>query len=151
VTRPYSHSLSDDEKLYRSAAELADEVARDPLSRHRQFLIEEGILDEAGVHAIEKVVDKDIQLSADRALAAPVPKLESITNWVYSPDLDPESPAFDRQPASLKQGTEEAVKKAAVPKTMADLINHTLRDEMKRDERVLILAKTWPTARAKNI
>jgi 2-oxoisovalerate dehydrogenase E1 component len=141
VTRPYSHSLSDDEKLYRSAAELADEVARDPLSRHRRFLIEEGILEEAGVHAIEKVVDKDIQLSADRALAAPVPKLESITNWVYSPDLDPESPAFDRQPASLKQGTEEAVKKAAVPKTMADLINHTLRDEMKRDERVLIFGE----------
>src|SRR5882757_4774232 len=141
VTRPYSHSLSDDEKLYRSPAELADEVARDPLSRHRRFLIEEGILDEAGIHAIEKVVDKDIQQSADRALAAPLPKLESITDWVYSPDLDPESPAFDRQPASLKQGTEEAVKKAAVPKTMADLINHTLRDEMKRDERVLIFGE----------
>src|SRR5882724_11353298 len=141
VTRPYSHSLSDDEKLYRSAAELADEVARDPLSRHRRFLIEEGILDEAGIHAIEKVVDKDIQQSADRALAAPLPKLESITDWVYSPDLDPESPAFDRQPASLKQGTEEAMKKAGAPKTMADLINHTLRDEMKRDERVLIFGE----------
>src|SRR5450432_679489 len=141
VTRPYSHSLSDDEKLYRAPAELADEVARDPLSRHRRFLIEEGILDESGVHAIEKVVDKDIQQSADRALVAPLPKLESITDWVYSPDLDPESPAFDRQPASLKQGTEEAMKKAGTPKTMADLINHTLRDEMKRDERVLIFGE----------
>jgi 2-oxoisovalerate dehydrogenase E1 component len=141
VTRPYSHSLSDDEKLYRSAAELADEVARDPLSRHRRFLIAEGILDETGIHAIEKIVDKDIQQSADRALVAPLPKLESITDWVYSPDLDPESPAFDRQPAALKQGTEEAMKKAGTPKTMADLINHTLRDEMTRDERVLIFGE----------
>ncbi len=141
VTRPYSHSLSDDEKLYRSAAELKDEIARDPLAKHRRFLIEEGILDEAGVHAIEKVVDKEIQQAADRALVAPLPKLESITQWVYSPDLDPESPAFDRQPATAKQGTDEVAKKAATPKTMADLINHTLKDEMKRDERILIFGE----------
>src|SRR5258708_23194316 len=90
VTRPYSHSLSDDEKLYRSAAELKDEVARDPLAKHRRFLIQEEILNEAGVHAIEKEVDKEIQIAADRALVAPLPKLESITQCVYSPHLDPQ-------------------------------------------------------------
>ena len=145
VTRPYSHSLSDDEKLYRSAAELKEELARDPLAKHRRFLLQENILDEAGVHAIEKEVDRGIQDAADRALVAPLPKLESITDWVYSPDLDPQSPAFDRQPdrqpATAKQGTDEVAKKAATPKTMADLINHTLRDEMRRDERILIFGE----------
>jgi 2-oxoisovalerate dehydrogenase E1 component len=145
VTRPYSHSLSDDEKLYRSAAELKDEIGRDPLTKHRRFLVQENILDEAGVIAIEKEVDQGIQDAADRALVAPLPKLESITDWVYSPDLDPQSPAFDRQPdrqpAAAKQGTDEVAKKAATPKTMADLINHTLRDEMRHDERVLIFGE----------
>jgi 2-oxoisovalerate dehydrogenase E1 component len=141
VTRPYSHSLSDDEKLYRSAAELKDEIARDPLAKHRRFLIQENILDETGIHAIEKEVDKEIQHAADRALVAPLPKLESITDWVYSPDLDSQSPAFDRQPAAQKQGTDEVTKKAATPKTMADLINHTLKDEMRHDERILIFGE----------
>jgi 2-oxoisovalerate dehydrogenase E1 component len=145
VTRPYSHSLSDDEKLYRSAAELKEELARDPLAKHRRFLLQENVLDETGVHAIEKEVDREIQDAADRALVAPLPKLESITDWVYSPDLDPQSPSFDRQPdrqpAAPKQGTDEVAKKAATPKTMADLINHTLRDEMRRDERILIFGE----------
>jgi len=141
VTRPYSHSLSDDEKAYRSADELQDEVHRDPVTKHRQFLIDEGILDEAGVHVIEKEVDADIKAAADRALAAPLPTLESIHQWVYSPDLDPRSSVFDKQPAAARTGTDEASKKHAVPKTMADLINHTLRDEMKHDERVLIFGE----------
>src|SRR5258708_35058695 len=83
VTRPSSHSLSDDEKLYRSAAEIADEVARDPLSRHRRFLIEEGILDEDGIHAIETDVEQYIQHTTDHAMSATLPNLETITYLVY--------------------------------------------------------------------
>ena len=141
VTRPYSHSLSDDEKAYRAAPELLDEVNRDPITKHRQFLLAEGILDEAGVHSIEKEVDADIKNAADRALAAPLPKLDSIYQWVYSPDLDPRSPEFDRQPQAARTGTDEVSKKHAIPKTMADLITHTLRDEMKHDERILVFGE----------
>jgi 2-oxoisovalerate dehydrogenase E1 component len=39
VIRPYSHSLSDDEKLYRPEAERKMEVERDPLTRFRKFLL----------------------------------------------------------------------------------------------------------------
>ena len=141
VTRPYSHSLSDDEKAYRAAPELLDEVHRDPLTKHRQFLLAEGILDEAGVHSIEKEVDADIKNAADRALAAPLPKLDSIYQWVYSPDLDPQSSEFDTQPQAARTGTDEVSKKHAIPKTMADLITHTLRDEMKHDERILVFGE----------
>ncbi len=141
VTRPYSHSLSDDEKAYRAAPELQDEVERDPVTKHRAFLIQEGILDEEGVNALEKEVEADIKHAADRALAAPLPKLDSIYQWVYSPDLDPRSSEFDKQPQAAHTGTDEVSKKHAIPKTMADLITHTLRDEMKHDERILIFGE----------
>src|SRR5450759_3872540 len=40
VTRPYSHSLSDDEKLYKPPAEREAEAKRDPIARFAAFLKE---------------------------------------------------------------------------------------------------------------
>src|SRR5207302_8985819 len=57
---------------------------------------------------------------------------------VYSPDIDPTSSAFETQPAVA---AESADGKKPPPKTMADLITATLRDEMKRDERIVIFGE----------
>ncbi len=142
VVRPYSHSLSDDERLYRPEAERKEELDRDPVQRHRRFLLSEGLLDEAAIKALEKQVDEEVQRAADQALEAPFPKPESVTDYVYSPDLDPASAMFDKQPAFAKPGDEgETAKKTSAPKTMADLINTTLRDEMRRDERIVIFGE----------
>jgi 2-oxoisovalerate dehydrogenase E1 component len=161
VIRPYSHSLSDDEKLYRPEIERQRDAARDPISRMQMFLIREGILDEKAINKLEKEVDQQIQEAADQALAAAPPDPESVMKYVYSPDLDPTSTAFDTQVAvstsegahstpsseSVAQGrlrtsTEPgANEKKAAPKTMADLINATLHDEMKRDERIVIFGE----------
>src|SRR5450432_3858918 len=94
VIRPYSHSLSDDEKLYRPEAERQADAARDPVPRLQMFLLREGILDENGINKIEKEIEEHIQADADRALAAPIPQPETIYNFVYSPDLDPASAVF---------------------------------------------------------
>src|SRR6476660_6694383 len=121
VIRPYSHSLSDDERLYRPDAERQRDAARDPITRMQMFLIREGILDEKGINRLEKEVEDDLQVAVDRALGAPPPTPETITDYVYSPDIDPTSSAFDTQPA-FSQATMADGKKPA-PKTMADLIN----------------------------
>ena len=144
VIRPYSHSLSDDERLYRPDAERQRDAARDPISRMQMFLLREGILDEKAINKIEKEVDEEVQAAADRALAAPIPRPESIYSFMYSPDLDPASSVFERQPAfaPAENGAEGAKRSAgSQPKTMADLINATLRDEMRRDERVIIFGE----------
>jgi 2-oxoisovalerate dehydrogenase E1 component len=130
VIRPYSHSLSDDERLYRPDAERQKDAERDPITRMQLFLIRENILDEKAITKLEKEVDEEIQEATDRALAATLPAPGSFRNFVYSPDVDPLSSAFDTQPQS--PGNE---------KTMADLINACLRDEMKRDERVVIFGE----------
>jgi len=144
VIRPYSHSLSDDERLYRPDVERQRDAARDPINRMQMFLIREGILDEKGINQLEKQVEDEMQAAVDRALEAKPPTPETITNYIYSPDLDPTSAQFDTQPV-FPQLTEtppaDAKKTPALPKTMAELINATLRDEMKRDERIVIFGE----------
>ena len=137
VIRPYSHSLSDDEKLYRPESERNQEVERDPITRFQLFLIREGILDEKGIDSLEKDVDAEIQEASDRAVAATLPEPGSYKNFVYSPDLDPTSSQFQTEavhptPSDKASGTE---------KTMADLINVCLRDEMKRDPRIVMFGE----------
>ena len=139
VIRPYSHSLSDDERLYRPDAERQRDAQRDPIPRMQMFLLREGILDEKGINHLEKQVDEELQVAVDRALHAAPPAPETATRYVYSPALDPTSSAFDTQPAFPKTDATDGKKPAA--KTMADLINATLRDEMKRDERIVIFGE----------
>src|SRR5207302_757863 len=130
VIRPYSHSLSDDERLYRPEEERHKDALRDPITRMQLFLIRENILDEDEINKIEKSVDEEVQRATERALLATLPAVESITEHVYSPQVDPTSEMFDSQPAS--QGND---------KTMADLINACLRDEMRRDDRIVVFGE----------
>ncbi len=140
VIRPYSHSLSDDERLYRPEAERQRDAARDPVPRMQMFLMREGILDEEGINRLEKQVDEELQQAVDRALDAAPPAPESVAQFVYSPDLDPTSAAFATDAAVHTEHPSGDGKKSTA-KTMADLINATLRDEMKRDERMVIFGE----------
>jgi 2-oxoisovalerate dehydrogenase E1 component len=135
--RPYSHSLSDDERLYRPDAERERDAQRDPVTRTQMFLLREGILDANGIDKLEKEVDAELQTAVDRALEALPAPPESVTNFVYSPDIDPTSSAFETEPTS-EPATDS---KKPATKTMADLITATLRDEMKRDERIVIFGE----------
>src|SRR5580765_3222703 len=113
VTRPYSHSLSDDERLYRPDTEREKDAKRDPVTRLQMFLVRENILDEAGINKLEKTVDQEVEAAAEQALKAVLPTTDSIYRHVYSVDLDPRKMASDLQ----SQGGD---------KTMADLINACL-------------------------
>jgi 2-oxoisovalerate dehydrogenase E1 component len=127
VTRPYSHSLSDDEKLYRCDSEREDDAQRDPLPKFGLFLVREGILEESEVEALEASVDREIAEGTDRALAAELPSKDSIYQWVYSPDVDPTAKQFESAP-----------KPQGEPKTMVEMVSATLLDEMGRDERIVV-------------
>ncbi|MGA8150646.1 MAG: dehydrogenase E1 component subunit alpha/beta [Terriglobales bacterium] len=137
VIRPYSHSLSDDERLYRPDGERQRDAARDPITRTQMFLLREGILDEKGINRLEKQVEDGLQAAVDRALEAAFPQPETVTRYVYSPYLDPTSSGFETGPV-FQEPTDG---KKLAPKTMADLINTTLRDEMRRNERIVMFGE----------
>src|SRR5271168_3389380 len=130
VTRPYSHSLSDDEKLYKTAAEREAEAHRDPLSKFSLLLVREGVLDQREIEELEAEVDREVRDAADEALAAEEPAIDSICVNVYSPDVDPSSAAFAVQP-----------KLHGAPKTMVEMVAATLADEMSRDERITVFGE----------
>jgi 2-oxoisovalerate dehydrogenase E1 component len=130
VIRPYSHSLSDDESNYRSAAEREDEARRDPIAAFPKLLAAEGVATEEELAALRAEVDAAVNTAADAALAALVPAPESATDHVYSPDVDPTSDAFRSEPQA-----------AGDPKTMVDLLNACLHDEMARDERMVVFGQ----------
>jgi len=66
VTRPYSHSLSDDERLYKTKAERSAEEARDPVIKFPEWLVSEGVLDRQSLQLIVHEVDQEIQLATDK-------------------------------------------------------------------------------------
>jgi 2-oxoisovalerate dehydrogenase E1 component len=130
VIRPYSHSLSDDEKLYRPDAERDAEARRDPLPKFEMFLLREGILKEAQIQELEALVDQEVVEATDRALAAEPAQPETVSLWVYSPDVDPVSSAFAAAP-----------KFSGNPLTMVEMVSATLLDEMARDERIVVFGE----------
>ena len=132
VIRPYSHSLSDDESLYRPAAEREAEVERDPLNSFRKRVIAADLLTDSELAAVREEVDREIEEATDRAIAAPTPPAESALWWVYS-SIDPTSREFDSPPEY-----------GAAPnpnKTMVDLLNSAYVDEMARDPKIVVFGE----------
>ncbi|HEV3480838.1 MAG TPA: dehydrogenase E1 component subunit alpha/beta [Candidatus Acidoferrales bacterium] len=136
VTRPYSHSLSDDERLYKTPDEREAEARRDPVPNFGLFLVREGVLDEREIEAIEAEVEREVLDATDRALSAEPAPAESIYECVYSSDVDVTGRDFEAVP----NWAEHAASKA-VPKTMVEIISLTLADEMARDDRILIFGE----------
>ena len=130
VIRPYSHSLSDDESLYRAAAEREEDARRDPLQSFPRFLVEGGLATAEELDAMRREVDREVNEAADAALLAAPPEADSARLYVYSPDVDPTSTAFATDPQP--QGD---------PKTVVDLLNAALHDEMARDPRIVVFGQ----------
>jgi 2-oxoisovalerate dehydrogenase E1 component len=130
VIRPYSHSLSDDEKLYKTTAERDAEARRDPLVRMRHLLKSEGLATDASFADMLAAVEREVNAAAEQALAAPKPPPESAPLYVFSPEVDPTSTAFATEPQP--QGN---------PDTLVATINATLRDEMARDARIVVFGE----------
>src|SRR6266536_1420215 len=132
VIRPYSHSLSDDERLYRPDEERNADSERDPVKRLGTLLIDEGIINQEGLQGLKDNIDKEVNEVADQALACPQPAPDTAKLYVFSPDVDPGSQQFD---------TEEAVELSGKPGTMVDLINRCLHTELTRDPRIVVFGE----------
>ncbi len=99
----------------------------------------EGILSAEQINALEKSLDREASDAADQALKAPLPPVEEVTRFVYSEDLDPTRVVLgSEQPAAEASREVRQSAKPAAPRTMADLINACLHDEMRRDPRIVV-------------
>jgi 2-oxoisovalerate dehydrogenase E1 component len=131
--RPYSHSMSDDERAYRTEAERDIQEARDPLRRTRSLLIEVGAATADELDAMEAEVQKEVVAAGDEALASPQPAAETAMRNLYSEDVDPTSSDFDTEDSPDYRGDKLL--------TMVDLLNSCLADEMARDPRIVLFGE----------
>jgi len=129
-TRPYSHSLSDDERLYKTAAEREQEARHDPLTKFPAYLLSSGAIDRGTLEQLMQEVDLEIQQATERALKAPPPDKGSALRHLYSETVDPASSAFETE-----------AKCAGDPRTMVDTITRTIHEEMARDRNVLVFGE----------
>lgn len=133
VIRPYSHSLSDDEKLYRPDEEREADAAIDPIKTWAEFLMTEGIASSEQLEALRKEVDAEVNQASDIAIETPQPAPETAYRNVYSPDVDPtDRSIFD---------TEDGAELSGNAGTMVDLINRCMHEEMARDERIVVFGE----------
>jgi 2-oxoisovalerate dehydrogenase E1 component len=130
VVRPYSHSLSDDETNYKTKDERVAEGKRDPVETFRATLVREGIVELEVLQAIDAQLDEEVTRAADEALAAARPEPSSALDYVYSPSVDPTSAAFATEASASGQ-----------PTTMVDLLNACMKDEMRRDPRIVVFGQ----------
>jgi len=132
VTRPYSHSMSDDESKYRPRAEREKEAGRDCLRTYARFLTDEGILTQAALERLQQEIEAGLRRASDEALTSAQPAASTATRFVFSPDVDPASERF---------ATEPRPEPGQAPETMLQSINYCLRDEMKRNPRIIMFGE----------
>jgi 2-oxoisovalerate dehydrogenase E1 component len=130
VTRPYSHSLSDDERLYKTPDERTAETKRDPLGRMAEYLKTEGFASESELETIVKDVEREVNDAAELAKESEKPTRDTVHLYVYSPDVDPTSDDFAGP-----------FNPDGKPDTMVAAINRTLKDEMERNPRIVVFGE----------
>ena len=131
VIRPYSHSQSDDEKLYRPEEERAREAARDPIKRFGDLIIREGVLTEEELQKVKDEVDAEVNEAAERALASPSRRKNRRRSTFIRPTLIRPPRIRHRRPGAFER--QEG--------TMVDLINRCLHEEMERNPRIVVLGE----------
>ncbi len=132
VNRPYSHSMSDDESKYKPKALRDAEAESDCLRTFSRFLVKEGALTDAALEKLHADIATAIRSAADEATLSPQPPVHTATAYVFSPDIDPSSDRFvaERKPEPGAQA-----------ETILQSINYTLRDEMKRNSRIVMFGE----------
>lgn len=130
VVRPYSHSLSDDERSYKPQKERESEAMRDPLTRFPDLLANNGWASRSELDAIRLEIDREVASLSERVLREASPERSSVLRYLYSEDFDPQSRALEVEPSFTGD-----------PRTMIDSINQTLAEEMRRDERVIVFGE----------
>ena len=128
VTRPYSHSLSDDQKKYRVPEELDDERDHDPITVLEQRLIETGALTTAAAEQMRAEAKETVRAAAEAALESPRPAPASVVDHVLAP------PSVVDDPGEPTAPSDDLV-------TFGEAIRLTLHEQMALDERIRVFGE----------
>jgi 2-oxoisovalerate dehydrogenase E1 component len=130
VTRPYSHSLSDDHSYYRTKDDLAEESAKDCFNSFPKFLTETGLMTSEEVKGVLDEATKEVREAMTRALETPWASKDTYMDHLYS-EIDPTSSQFETE--AKMTGKED------IP--LATAINMTLKSEIKKNPLMMVFGE----------
>ncbi len=127
VVRLLPHSSSDDHTKYRTPDELEADRQIDPISRMEAALLAEDLITEDEVETMQEEVHEEVDEAAKWAQKQADPVPETATQHVfYEGELD------------LNYNSPDDIDEDADPVVMVDAINRTLKEEMTRDESIIV-------------
>jgi len=143
VPRLSSHSGPDNQRGYRTEAEIAADLARDPLPRLRQYLVP-SFLSEDDWAALEANVTRDVNRAAEAARARPAPEPADVKRFLYAEPRRETDPVAmgglsDEERASLG-GTEEPATEGDFVR-LAEAVRRTLARELEVNPKVLVFGE----------
>ena len=144
VPRLCSHSGPDNQRGYRTDAEINADAQRDPLPRLRQFLVPSRLSEQEWAE-LEAEVARDVQAGLQAARARPEPDPASVSRWVYADDSPGSPEAFGglsrAERAALDGTTEAAAGGGADIVRFAEAVRRTLRRELEVNKKVLVFGE----------
>jgi 2-oxoisovalerate dehydrogenase E1 component len=127
TVRLLPHSSSDDHTKYRTPEELEADRKIDPIARFAATLADAGILSADEVEAMRDDVHDEVDAAAEWARQQADPTPDTATDHVFfEGDL------------GLDYNSVNDLDPDAEPMVMVDAINRTLKEEMARDESILV-------------
>jgi 2-oxoisovalerate dehydrogenase E1 component len=142
LPRLSSHSGPDNQKGYRTDAEIAADAARDPLPRLRQYLVP-AVLSAAAWSALEVEVSRDVERALGAARARPVPDPTRIARYVMADDASGAAEAFgglSRAERAALGGTDAAGEGGELLR-VAEAIRRTLRHELSVNPKLVVFGE----------
>lgn len=143
VPRLASHSGPDNQRAYRTEAEIAADWARDPLPRLKAFLVPD-VMSEQDWSDIERRVHVDVDAALTAARARPAPDPTAIRRFVYAEPLRAGDCAVtggmpEEERSAL--GGQEAPAADGPRVLFAEALRRTLRTELARNAKVVVFGE----------
>ncbi|MDE3216933.1 MAG: pyruvate dehydrogenase, partial [Gemmatimonadota bacterium] len=143
VPRLCSHSGPDNQKGYRTDAEIAEDAARDPLPKLRGYLVP-AFMSEQAWGELEAEVARDVAGALAAARARPAPEAATVRRFVYAEppragDADTLGGLSAAELAAL-DGSETPRDGGDVVR-LAEAVRRTLRTELERNPKVLVFGE----------
>ena len=141
VPRLSSHSGPDNQKGYRTDAEIAADQTRDPLPKLREYLVP-ALLSEADWADLEGEVARTVQVALEAARARPVPDATTVARFVYADDTaDPEAMGgLSLTERSALGGSDQPSEDGELLR-VAEAIRRTLRHELAVNPKVVVFGE----------
>ncbi len=143
MPRLSSHSGPDNQKGYRTDAEIAADAARDPLPKLRAHLVP-GIISEKDWKKLEAEVARDVGVALEGARSRPAPVPDKIKRFIYAEtheagDAEAMGGLTSAEMTTLG-GTDTASEDGEMLR-FADAVRRTLRMELERNPKLVVFGE----------